>query len=510
MYEFSAKNFAALCTTGPDRQRFRDPSLVEKKTQVNYIAGYLAAPELDCKTIVREDDYVDADFLDDYAAYYVRCFAGYPRKCTRLHFFRNGFTQKEFDQLLEGQTPLRASLKSNDSIYLGFLVLRPLPETFIGRCCLRHFPDDGGRRRYPGALSYQAHIAGIELSVPSLAFQEQDTVLSACATSALWSALQRTGDLFNHPPPTPAQITRAATKASAVDGRMLPSEGLEVAQICHAIHSLGLEVECRQHEELQGGRLKELVHAYAGLGIPVVLGIRPQTGEKHLLHAVTLAGYSLPPRSLVSTASPRLVAHAIDKLYLHDDQRGPFIRAPFVPAYDTTLFLGEGNAIARACDVFAFIAPVYPKIRIRYETVHDHVIQVDALLQAVLNAPLHWDIGLAFSTAMTEEYGKDAHLAARLRADVLSQAYPRFVWRARALSEFGSPVAELVVDATDIERSFIVCKFIVLSREVARIVGEIVGSEEHRQVIQDGFASHADKWLDALARAAAVHEGVGA
>jgi len=76
--------------------------------------------------------------------------------------------------------------KQLDSNYLGFMVLKPLPQTIVGRTCFKTYPDDGNRRHFPTLHKYSSNLFGLPLTVNSLAYQEQDKVVAACATSALW------------------------------------------------------------------------------------------------------------------------------------------------------------------------------------------------------------------------------------------------------------------------------------------------------------------------------------
>src|SRR5829696_2431023 len=53
------------------------------KPQLDYLAGYLY--DIGARSILEESPYTDRDYLEDYAAYYARCHAGYRRRCARLH-----------------------------------------------------------------------------------------------------------------------------------------------------------------------------------------------------------------------------------------------------------------------------------------------------------------------------------------------------------------------------------------------------------------------------------------
>ncbi len=58
--------------------------------------------------------------------------------------------------------------------YLGFIVVKPLPRTIIGRTCLKTYDSKGGTRHFPIVRRYPVHLFGIPLRVETLAFQEQD------------------------------------------------------------------------------------------------------------------------------------------------------------------------------------------------------------------------------------------------------------------------------------------------------------------------------------------------
>ena len=62
-----------------------DNKLLSKTIHLKYFEDYFN--NIGAKTIVVERKYVDKDYLEDFAAYYVRCFHPYDRFCARLHFF---------------------------------------------------------------------------------------------------------------------------------------------------------------------------------------------------------------------------------------------------------------------------------------------------------------------------------------------------------------------------------------------------------------------------------------
>ena len=183
------------------------PEEVAAQGRAQYLFGYLK--DLGAQSILIERDYTDGDYLEDFAAYYVRCFQKYEKRCSRLHFFGSKLSEEDIVALAQG-TAAEAKIEELKLSYLGFVVARPLPNAIVGRTLLRTYPPDNGRRHYTVVRRYVANVLGLEFMVESLPFQEQDTVLAACATVALWSAFQKTSELFGTPAPRPATITRTA------------------------------------------------------------------------------------------------------------------------------------------------------------------------------------------------------------------------------------------------------------------------------------------------------------
>ena len=67
-----------------------DLATTAQRLHPQYFEEYFG--ELKAKTILVENCYIDRDYLEDFSAYYVRCFASYKRLCTRLHFFWELYT----------------------------------------------------------------------------------------------------------------------------------------------------------------------------------------------------------------------------------------------------------------------------------------------------------------------------------------------------------------------------------------------------------------------------------
>jgi hypothetical protein len=272
----------------------------------NYLENYFQT--LLVKTMVFEHEYFDKDYLEDYSRYYSRCFQHYDKKCVRVHFFSHAFTEENFVSIITDPTKEEKGIKNLQKNYAGFVVFRPIPHTIFGRTCLKTFPhqeitNPEKNRQIPIVREYKVHLFGIELSVHSLAYQEQDNAVSACATSALWSALQSTGISFHHPIPSPYEITLSAKEliSSSISTNSSGNRGLDPKQMAYAVKAVGLEplLLNPSHRDY----LKAQTCAYLRGNIPVIMGLElqgmtepftegQQHNEKNKIgrHAVTVTG----------------------------------------------------------------------------------------------------------------------------------------------------------------------------------------------------------------------------
>lgn len=453
---------------------------VSEKTHRVFFEGYFQDPGVAAKTIVVEWEYVDHDYLEDFAAYYVRCFEDYERKCARLHFFNISFSEDDFRTLLGGDETKLAVKQLQDS-YLGFIVTKPLPHAFVGRTCLKTYTDDGGRRQYMNVRTCEATLFGIKLAVKSLAFQEQDQVVSACATSALWSALHATSVLFQHSLPSPVEITRQAAEHSPVRSRVFPhTDGLQVEQMAFAIRRVGLEPLYVQGDQppdfvLTPRVLRSSVYAYSSLKIPVILitALLDPTGKHIGNHACTITGFSLPSGAAATGHETRLLSDRIDKLYVHDDQVGPFARMVLVdgatPFHLTTSWGLPRRPGVRAVP-FSLLIPLYNKIRIPFSNVLKLITGLDkglTFFRGISGNPLKldpeqptWDVRLTSINEFKNSLSAAPHLTPDQQRGLRLLDLPRFMWRATASTSKGVQI-DVLIDATDIDHGRFVRAFFV-------------------------------------------------
>jgi hypothetical protein len=498
------------------------PEVVASKLQQSFLRVYLS--RAGAQTIVCEHAYVEYDFLEDFAAYYVSCFHPYDSRCARLHFFSTTFKQRDLEQLLAGR---QSSLTPEglNAAYLGFIVVKPLPHRFIGRTCLttQRLPAE---YCFPACHNYEANLFGIPLTVRrTIPFQEKDSVVAACATSALWSVFHATGRIFHHAIPSSVRITRSATEQFPLENRVLPSKGLHPGMIAQAIRSVGLEpymVDAKNLFVLQG-----TVYAYLRGRIPLVLGLEllnkklgARSRRRSLgKHAVAVTGYQLSAAPIPYGRSGFLLrASRIESLLVHDDQIGPFapMTLPRRRARSSergasqvglgTLWPTANGEIGKIIGVgWLLMIPLYNKIRIPYEFVLDAVVHFDRICAVMsekaklpLRMNLEWDVYLTTVNDLKTDLLKQTLVRGDVLKDVLTAAMPRFIWRATACHQ-ERPVFDLFFDATDIESGALVVRVLKRMHLLCTILTNVANRKTDVESIQKHYGDQPAKILSAFA-----------
>jgi len=328
------------------RLNLREPPFARRSNcfkQLNYIRGYVAG--LKCSTIVIERRYIDRDYMEDHSVFYSRNFFPYTNSCQRIHFFSadEARLRKELNALARlagengdaGERAYRHACEVfSERFYLGFCVIKPLHGCPVGRSVLRCYPKQGNGylRLFPCTRNYDVHLFGIRLNVRGLAFQQQDAGVSACATTALWSALHKIRSFEEIATATPAQITMLASRYTLPFGRTMPAEGLSLDQMCQAVQSLGLSPNVYRTDKYEYGR--SIIYSAAVSGMAPIL-ILKSFDEKYN-HAVTLAGIKVAPSHspslLPGTTKADTRAGDLLAAYVHDDRNGPYVRASLTDA----------------------------------------------------------------------------------------------------------------------------------------------------------------------------------
>jgi hypothetical protein len=486
---------------------------VYTKPQIQYLKNYLQSSNISASTVLLEHEYVDKFYLEDFTKYFASCFFDYKKKTARIHFFGNKFNESQFKKILEtgGKSPPKL-LENIKSKYLGFVVVRPIPKTFLATTCLVPYRSDCDPINTTITIKkhVEVNIFGIELSIDSLPYQEQDKVVSACATTALWVASNAPIYDFRYIP-SPSQITQEAFIASNSSGRSFPNEGLNPDMMVNYFHQLNLETYTASLE--QGFQsldvdknsmskifdsMNEMINAYSSCGLPIILGLdvfqkdkdkQDQCFEYIGKHAVTITGYKQPSPFVEDETRINdefvSVSDQITEFIVHDDQIGPYAKVEIQRDQITvsdgksgsskTLFDGEIDRFLkfeidglktkyeRAYLPSIMLIALPPKVRIKFQHIKKTCLSFNGRLKDLLTVSkelleyypisehgVTWSIQLKTVNAYKSElFNKD--FDSLIKERVLSSSCPKFVWVASAFHS-DTHLFDFLFDATGIEQ----------------------------------------------------------
>lgn len=224
-----------------------------------------------------ERDYIDRDYRDEYANFYAGIYRSLSDRCQRLHF-----------------------VSKLDHLYLGFVVLRPIPGRLVCRTMLAPAPALGP---FVSCLAPDvATVYGEQHRVRAAPFISQDFQYGVCAHASIWMLAQYFNLRFGFPRLHMSDIVEAASVPPG-NHRTTPSRGLTAQQIVGAMNSL--DMLPLSYEVGSGVRLHdahEIARTYLDSAIPLLL-----TKGRHVL---VLIGYFHDESG--------------NRIYVaHDDIRGP-------------------------------------------------------------------------------------------------------------------------------------------------------------------------------------------
>lgn len=363
-FDGNAATLMAALQREPINEILRDK---DPYRQLRYIVDYLKYPQLGAKSYLLEEHYVDRDYMEDHAVFYSRSLRAYANYCKRVHFFNLPKAQvAEHIKSAAGLVPGADSVETTLSkAYLGFVVVKPIPGAPIGRTVLKHLPaekGDGHLRSFRCVRDYDVHVLGLTLKVWGLAFQQQDEGVSACATTAVWSTLQKIRDFEDIRIATPAEITSLATRHILPFGRAMPSEGLSIDQMCQAIQALGLAPSLYRLGPADD--LLAYLHAAEHSSFPCIL-VWDDPDDTTRRHAVAVVGVKTLPGSVVAVEGLTDLAREIRAIYVHDDRIGPYLRTDLENQNSGIFTVSYGNrSKPERWRASYLLLPVHGKIRL--------------------------------------------------------------------------------------------------------------------------------------------------
>ncbi|MHA1647256.1 MAG: hypothetical protein ACTSVL_06765 [Promethearchaeota archaeon] len=469
----------------------------KKYIQIHYLFDYLDT--LECKFIVIENYYTDKYYLNDYLHFYGSCHKEYPRICKRIHFFNKKFDINHLFSLTEDYNSIQTELQD---IYLGFSVIRPIDGKSIGRTLLKVYEEtncieDNGnqcdKRNIIAINEYTANLCGFDLCIKSLPFQQQDKVVHACATTAIWTVLEKTNRDFSFYTPTPYEIRSAAQSFHSLY-RPFPSSGLTIREIISSIRNFGMEVNVGKYTEEKKPTyhtFAAILYAYLRGGMPVLLSVvlKTKKGVSYAGHAMVATGYNLVPNQ-PKHSKCLLTGNRINKLYIHDDALGPFSKYLIKPQSGNTLILSCKDRGDNQVVPDALIIPIYQKIRYPFLKISEYLTPfLDNLSGGQdLRDIIEWDIFITSVNKLKKSYLQSSNFSKlddSIRKNILKGAFPKYIWRSILLIK-NIPVFEVLADATEAQTQspYFCCFFYDL--------------ELKKNLVEDWKDHKDEKWLSIL------------
>lgn len=463
--------------------------------QGRYIYTYLE--RLKAKTVVVEPNYFDRDYLSELSAFYCISSKGYPNICKRIHVFSCEIDRGELELFLSED---EEQLKRIREAYIGFVVLRPIENSPLGRTVLSWYPDEQKNetpRNTEPSRNYVCHLGGVPLTVRGIAWQQQDTGVSACATVGVWTMMHSSAFDARHVIPTTAMITEAANRAGGWGTRPYPSAGLTEPQICEAIKEMGFfpsvsygEVFPSQSEEVRmrafsKERFANLMSAYIRSGYPVLVLGHYGDGFGHAICAVGFREVA-PNGNGNQEGRLSLQDEDVQAFYIHDDNVGPNVRFEIESINEM-----RGNPVSDRCvlkmrapeyvenpgelDAFQFfpsaiIVAVHDEIRISPDRFFDTAIDVASRLLRATNDLLEKanlpivDFAISSRFIMIKDYlGRElrSHFQsnkqqlAKVRMSILEEVEPVSLHVAvlKIALKDGTNLVDVLYDTTDSDRN---------------------------------------------------------
>lgn len=439
--------------------------------QIRYLTSYLRRHDRPAKALLVESPYVDRHYLEEFAGYYATALYPPPSKTTRIHVLTGDLTDERLKELIEraGEGQFNESCLALQSIYLGYIVVRPIPSAPIGRTVLAPYESKTIHRCFaPASTKHNVHVAGLTVHVEGVPFQQQDQAVGACATTALWSAISRVARADGGRAPTPLAITLAATRHLLSDRPLPALTGLDLSQTLAAIRESGFSPWVLK-ADLEHDTFKLALKCCIASGIPVILQLR-YDGDP-ALHAVTVVGFREDDDDemagdiavALGGGSMTLRAKGMSRIYAHDDRLGPYARFVWDASqgdatWPRVRFLPGQAGFERSeapGKIWNAIVPLYPKLRLAPTDLIALASELLPLMRALAGAAhrdhLKVDLRYAHAGRYLEEVFGLGIGAARTWKVATTAVLPRYVGIVR-FSVDDNWLVDIVSDTTDIKR----------------------------------------------------------
>lgn len=510
IFEYNLDNFFSYISYQTDTPLHE----IKHKTQITYLDNYFNKFKDQKIFFIYENEYIDKNYLEDYSFYYVKCFKTYKRTCSRIHFFQTSDNsanyKSEFKKLLSGESSI-----INSKNYLGFIVIRPIPHSFLANVCLKPYYENKNRLgSYILSKEYVVSLFGVKLTIQSIAFQEQDKVLSAFATTSLWTFFHAHPAMNLLKIPPSSIITASAYPEKNGYSREFSNKGLSTEMICKNLTKYDFSPEYFEFSNTDlkfsikdFNFLKEYIFSYCSSGMPLILGVSINgldSSTEKALHAVTILGYSL---NKVTSTKHSLLSHNLEKIYVHDDRFGPFLKIIFNDQQCEVIIKKNKNVSNHndfTKEIYvpdSLIIGVYQKIRIPYSLIRntclDFIESFKEYLVSHYSNTVYAFMSLIWDIQLKENHDfKNNILNSKMKNKeyYLTKSFPKYIWSVTALFS-NVPIFEMIFDATDIDKGDVFLEIIPINEDYANSIIKIIKDYSNDNIIFSSFEGANDNLI---------------
>ncbi len=474
------------------------------------------------KTILVENDYFSQSFFDDYKTKHIDSYSARElnKHCKRVHFFSLEFNYTAAESLFFSESLNKNQVKLL-SAYLGYIVIRPIQYP-IGATILKWIPPTKDKYNLPCLVKNNVNLFGRKINpYSSLIFQEQDKLVGACATSALWSILEKCSRNFKTMNYSPSRLTElAGENTNNIPRRLFPNSGLDINQLCSVLKRIGLDWDILSpsnesekmgeqivdnlNDEPQIGFTEHLdesetyntvdfnylsfrskLYAYIKGGFPSLFGIR---FSDNTYHAVASIGYREVSENDYNNFNndvegfnkqftrPIIVNEMIDEFIFHDDQIGPFTS---IRITKNGLFSVWNMIEIAKIEPHSLLTPIHPTWIINHQHIEDIVHKLNFIMnpsETVQNSKiLIWDFHLTKSNTFKTGVAKSKP---KFGKECLLNSLPEYVWLIDAYHSInnvkaGEKSLTVVLDPTSINPICPIIEILVYDFSTLNILKEI-------------------------------------
>ena len=328
--------------------------------------------------------------------------------------------------------------------YGGFFVIRPTYPNPIGRTIFSQqvlVNDDFLHCQ----TSFPITCSGLKCSVKGFPYSSQDGETISCAETTLWGIMEYFSNRYaKYSPALPSDIISVLQNVRSQ--RQLPSLGLNVNDLSHALKKFGFGTRIYGREQFGPDMLMNLLSCYVESGIPVAVAL---SNGADFQHALICCGREKMDAShfkgLNSTNGLKDFDSITKKFVFMDDNLFPYQKA----FLDKPAANYDSN-ISKSVGITHFVVPLYPKIYL--EAFEAKKFCISFLLDNKFkNDTLR--IFLTTSRSYKDEILKNPQLPKEYKERIMGLPMPKFIWVCEITDEKhlsnGKCYGNMILDATE-------------------------------------------------------------